>query len=75
MKSFYHYLLKYRHPKPKDSISQFANSAYNDHSFPKTSASYDEISSYLEFNGHYLDSMIIFDDAWEQYKMEVLKEQ
>lgn len=48
MKSFYHYLLKYRHPKPKDSISEFANQAYEDHSFPKTSTDYHEISSYLE---------------------------
>lgn len=66
-KSFYHFLLKYRHPAPKADISVFANEAYLDHSFPKTSENYHEISSYLELNGHYLESMTIFDEAWELY--------
>ncbi|MGM0899737.1 YozE family protein [Mesobacillus persicus] len=66
-KSFYHFLMKYRHPKPKDDISRFANNAYEDHSFPKNSEDYDEVSSYLEFNGQYLESMAIFDEAWEIY--------
>lgn len=66
-KSFYHFLMKYRHPKPKDDISRFANNAYEDHSFPKNSEDYDEVSSYLEFNGQYLESMSIFDEAWEIY--------
>lgn len=71
MKSFYHYLLKYRHPKPKDSISEFANQAYEDHSFPKTSTDYHEISSYLELNADYLHTMATFDEAWDQYESEV----
>ncbi|CAM3746727.1 YozE family protein [Mesobacillus zeae] len=66
-RSFYHYLMKYRHPSPKDSISNFANNAYEDHSFPKTSSDYHELSSYLEFNGQYLESMTVFDEAWEIY--------
>lgn len=66
-KTFYHFLMKYRHPQPKDDISRFANDAYEDHSFPKTSENYEEISSYLELNGHYIQSMTIFDEAWEQY--------
>jgi uncharacterized protein YozE (UPF0346 family) len=66
-KSFYHFLMKYRHPEPKDEISKFANHAYEDHSFPKGSTDYNEISSYLELNGHYLDSMSTFDEAWELY--------
>lgn len=67
IKSFYHFLMKYRHPEPKDAISVFANEAFLDHSFPKTSEDYHELSSYLEFNGHYLESMTIFDEAWELY--------
>jgi uncharacterized protein YozE (UPF0346 family) len=69
-KSFYHYLMKYRHPAPKDAISRFANAAYLDHSFPKTSTDYSELSSYLELNGQYLESMSVFDDAWDLYISE-----
>jgi uncharacterized protein YozE (UPF0346 family) len=71
--SFYHYLLKYRDPKPKDEISLFANHAYGDHSFPKYSVDYHEISSYLELNGQYLRSMSIFDQAWDLYIVEKSK--
>ena len=73
MKSFYHYLMKYRHPKPKDDISNFANEAYLDHSFPKDSDNYHELSSYLEMYGDYLKSMSVFDEAWNHYQNEILK--
>lgn len=67
LKSFYHFLMKYRHPKPPDAISQFANDAYADHGFPKNTEDYYELSSYLELNGHYLPSLVVFDEAWELY--------
>ncbi|CAH0347346.1 MULTISPECIES: YozE family protein [unclassified Bacillus (in: firmicutes)] len=67
MKSFYHFLMKYRQPKNIDEITAFANQAYEDHGFPKQSSDYHEISTYLEMNGHYLDSMTVFDQAWELY--------
>lgn len=73
-KSFYHFLMKYRQPSPKDEISAFANNAYTDHGFPKISKDYHEISSYLELNALYLKSMSIFDDAWELYKLNELNE-
>jgi uncharacterized protein YozE (UPF0346 family) len=73
IKTFYHFLMKYRHPAPKDDISKFANHAYHDHSFPKTSKDYDDISSYLELNGHYLESMTIFDEAWQLYLSSEVK--
>ncbi|APH04715.1 YozE family protein [Bacillus weihaiensis] len=73
MKSFYHFLMKFRHPKPKDEISRFANEAYLDHSFPKNTDDYNELSSYLEMNGQYLKSMSIFDEAWELYNIEIVK--
>ncbi|MBO0958307.1 YozE family protein [Neobacillus sp. MM2021_6] len=66
-KSFYHFLLKFRHPAPKDAISRFANDAYLDHAFPKTAEDYHELSSYLELNGAYLESMTVFDETWQQY--------
>jgi uncharacterized protein YozE (UPF0346 family) len=66
-KPFYHFLMKYRHPAPKDAISSFANNAFLDHGFPKTSYDYHEITNYLELNGQYLESMTVFDDAWQEY--------
>ncbi|MBD3109822.1 YozE family protein [Bacillus sp. AGMB 02131] len=67
VKSFYQYLLTFRQPKNIDDITKFASDAFLDHTFPKHSSDYHEISAYLEMNGHYLDSMRIFDDVWEQY--------
>ncbi len=49
-------------------MGEFARNAYDDHSFPKSSTDYDELSSYLELNGHYLSSMTVFDEAWELYQ-------
>lgn len=72
-KTFYHFLMRYRHPSPKDPISRFANNAYEDHSFPKASEDYHEISLYLELNGHYLEGMSIFDDAWQAYLQSEMK--
>ncbi|KAB7673032.1 YozE family protein [Bacillus sp. B1-b2] len=69
-KSFYHFLMKFRHPEPIDKISEFANHAYHDHDFPKNSFDYDRISDYLELNGYYLESMRIFDEAWELYLVQ-----
>lgn len=66
-KTFYHFLIRYRQPKPVDDLTRFANEVYLDHGFPKQSTDYHEISSYLELNGDYLSSMSIFDEAWELY--------
>ncbi|WAA13286.1 YozE family protein [Fervidibacillus halotolerans] len=66
-KSFYHFILRYRGTDEKDEMTKFANHAYHDHSFPKMSDSYDELSRYLEMNGDYLPSMTVFDRAWELY--------
>lgn len=66
-KTFYHFLLRYRNPGGKDTLALFANHVYHDHSFPKDSEDYDEISRYLELNGDYLPSMSVFDEAWELY--------
>lgn len=47
--------------------------AYEDHSFPKASTDYHELCAYLELNGDYLSSMTTFDEAFEQYEVEVKK--
>ena len=67
MKPFYSFLMKYRQPKEVDDITKFANHAFLDHSFPKQSSDYDEVSRYLELNVDYLVSMTIFDEAWDLY--------
>ena len=41
------FLMKYRQPKEVDEITKFANHAFLDHSFPKQSTDYDEISQVL----------------------------
>ncbi|MCH1626345.1 YozE family protein [Fredinandcohnia quinoae] len=69
-KSFYHYIVKYRSGKSKDEISILANHVYLDHSFPKYTKDYHELSTYLELNGHYITSMSIFDKAWEMFENE-----
>lgn len=69
MKPFYTFLMKYRQPKEVDEMTKFANEAFNDHTFPKQSNNYDELSRYLEMNGHYLRSMSIFDEAWDAYML------
>ncbi len=72
-KSFYHYLMNYRHPKPSNAIEEFANHAFEDHSFPKLSKDYHELCNYLELNGHYLKTMAVFDEVWEAYLNEERK--
>lgn len=67
---FYRFILSQRNPNTKDEISEFAYNVEKDGMFPKTSKDYNEISDYLEMNGHYLPSMTVFDDAWELYKNE-----
>ncbi|WP_379968355.1 YozE family protein [Ectobacillus sp. sgz5001026] len=68
-KSFYHYMMKYRHSTKADLYAIIATVIYEDHSFPKYSNDYEEISSYLEVSG-LLDSMTMFDQAWETYLLE-----
>ncbi|KMY50470.1 YozE family protein [Peribacillus loiseleuriae] len=69
MKPFYTFLMNYRQPKEVDEMTKFANEAFNDHTFPKQSNNYDELSRYLEMNGHYLRSMSIFDEVWDTYML------
>ncbi|UPM56155.1 YozE family protein [Gottfriedia acidiceleris] len=66
-KSFYHYMMKHRNYKIPNEIGKLADHLFNDHSFPKHSSSYDEISSYLEFDGTFHQSMSVFDEAWNLY--------
>lgn len=71
-KSFYQFVLKFRTTKKTDQLGQFAEEVYKDHSFPKYSSDYHEISSYLELNDTSLNSVASFDQIWEMYEQEVI---
>ncbi|EEL50710.1 hypothetical protein bcere0022_18630 [Bacillus cereus Rock3-44] len=62
-------MMKHRASLINNEVSNLAEAMYDDLSFPKQSEDYDEISSYLELSG-LLDSMSIFDEAWELYIQE-----
>ncbi|OQQ84215.1 YozE family protein [Ligilactobacillus salivarius] len=66
--SFYQFLMTERNPDSTDEIAQFANNAFYDQSFSKQADDYDSLSQYLELNGTYLPSMVIFDNAWTKYE-------
>lgn len=65
--TFYEFLMTKRDSQAHDEISNFAKNVFLDHSFPKQSKNYHEITEYLELNGNYLVSMDIFDDAWKEF--------
>lgn len=69
-KSFYHYMMKHRHPGAKNEIEVLANEMYEDLAFPKQSLDYDTVSNYLELSSHYRSSLTTFDRAWEMYERE-----
>lgn len=66
-RSFYHYMMKHRNYNIPTDMGLFADHLFNDHSFPKQSSSYDEISSYLELDGTFQLPMSVFDKAWNLY--------
>jgi len=47
-RSFYQFALKYRGKLVQDEYSLFAEAMFLDHSFPKTSTDFQEISQYVE---------------------------
>jgi uncharacterized protein YozE (UPF0346 family) len=69
-KSFYHFILKYRGGKKEDDFGHLAEEIFYDHSFPKQSNDYDEISSYVELRGYFLGASAAFDQMWERYVIE-----
>lgn len=51
-----------------NEITQFAENAFLDQTFPKQATDYDDLSRYLEENASYLPNMTIFDEAYQQYQ-------
>ena len=67
-KSFYQYLIKFKNNQINSQISEFANNAFYDNSFPIYEKDYHKLCEYLELNAPYLSSMTIFDEVYEMYK-------
>ncbi|MDF2947095.1 MAG: hypothetical protein K0S51_1774 [Bacillales bacterium] len=68
-KSFYHYIVQFRFNLVSNVWSEVADSIYNDHSFPKQSRDFHELSVYLEEYADYVPSMLIFEEMWESYNL------
>lgn len=67
-RSFYQWLMTQRKPENANEVEQFANNAFFDQSFPKHTKNYEEISSYLEENAGYLQTLSIFDKAFDEFR-------
>ncbi|MFC2948353.1 YozE family protein [Virgibacillus sediminis] len=67
MRSFYHFLLTYRGKRRPDDYSRLADWAFQDHTFPKYTKDYNEISNYLEWNSPFPDAIRVFDELWDEY--------
>lgn len=69
-KSFYLYVLTFRGGDWSDQKSRFAESAFHDHSFPITSTSFEELSSYIETQADENLSTAAFDELWDLYQLK-----
>lgn len=65
--SFYHFALTYRGGDQSDPKTRFAEKMFKDHSFPKVSTSFEELSSYIETLADDDLSANAFDELWEMY--------
>lgn len=65
--SFYHFALTYRGGSKNDVLSTFSEAMFLDHTFPKQSESFEELSRYIEEAADEEMSAIIFDDFWVLY--------
>lgn len=70
LRTFYHFMMTYRGKVKPDDESKLADWMYKDHSFPKQSRSYEEISRYLEWNTPFSSALQVFDRLWEKYEAE-----
>ncbi|ELK44227.1 YozE family protein [Halobacillus sp. ACCC02827] len=70
MRSFYHYMMRYRGNLVLNEEKQLAEWMFKDHSFPRQAKTYDEISRYLEWNAPFPSALSAFDRLYEQYMLE-----
>lgn len=67
-KSFYHFVLTFRGGDWSDDKARFAEAAFLDHSFPKQSESFQELSEYVEMQADELLTSTAFDELWSLYE-------
>ncbi len=67
-KTFYMYVLTHRGGDWNDPKVRFAEACFEDHSFPKSSESFEEISLYVEMHGNELLTISAFDELWALYE-------
>lgn len=70
MRSFYHYIMKYRGKVQADDASKLADWIFHDHYFPKHATTYHEISDYLELYSPFVNALSVFDELWTIYEQE-----
>lgn len=66
--SFYQFALTYRGGGKNDVFARFAEAMFLDHTFPKQSEDFDELSRYIEEAADADMTAITFDDFWVLYE-------
>lgn len=66
-KSFYAFVLTFRGGDITDAKTKFAEAAFLDHSFPKQSTDFEELSSYIETLSDDALTTASFDALWSLY--------
>lgn len=65
--SFYQYVLTFRGEK-NDPKADFAEAAFDDHSFPKAEEDFSALSKYIEENDNDQLKATVFDELWQLYE-------
>ncbi len=67
-RSFYRFSLSFRGGAIDDLKSMFAESMFNDHSFPKEEIAFDALSRYVEEKADPQMRSVIFDELYQLYE-------
>ncbi|MEG0259921.1 MAG: YozE family protein [Lysinibacillus sp.] len=68
-KSFYLYVLTFRNGDWSDSKVRFAEEMFQEHSFPKQSMEFEEISGFIEMYATENLTIQAFDELWALYEL------
>ncbi|WP_342511729.1 YozE family protein [Sporosarcina sp. FSL K6-1522] len=67
-RSFYRFVLSFRGGIKDDLLSTFAESMFNDSSFPKEEKDFDPLSRYIEEKAEPEMPSVIFDELYKLYE-------